>query len=176
MGGGGRYIGLMQISTPTAKRYACKAQSASTLKDGVQNLACAVEIFAPHVAADGMVAGGGNRGIGRDWQCATPRREQPDFHHVAPGSPWQKQPRKKPRKKRASSLSPSDSNTGHRQKYSPANEAHKLHQTGHDNAANQPARIRLAQHTQPIALKRRAGKHPREQRRAHHQLQHEHNP
>ncbi len=67
VGGKGSYIGLMQISPRTASRSGCKAASASALKDGTSNLACAVKVFAPHVAADGMVAGGGNRGIGRDW-------------------------------------------------------------------------------------------------------------
>jgi hypothetical protein len=67
VGGKGRYIGLMQISPATAKQNQCSAQSSAALKDGSANLACAVQIMAPHVAADGMVAGGGNRGIGRDW-------------------------------------------------------------------------------------------------------------
>ena len=67
VGGGGRYIGLMQISPRTARNSGCKADTASDLKDGIRNLECAIKVFAPHVAADGMVAGGGNRGIGRDW-------------------------------------------------------------------------------------------------------------
>jgi hypothetical protein len=67
VGGGGKYIGLMQISPRTAKHYDCKATTPAGLKSGTANLACAVQIFAPHVAADGMVVGGGNRGIGRDW-------------------------------------------------------------------------------------------------------------
>ena len=67
VGGRGRYVGLMQISLPTARLYRCDANSASELKDGAANLSCAVDIVAPHVAADGMVAGKGNRGIARDW-------------------------------------------------------------------------------------------------------------
>ena len=67
VGGGGRYIGLMQISPGTARNSGCQADTASDLKDGIRNLECALKVFAPHVAADGMVAGGGNRGIGRDW-------------------------------------------------------------------------------------------------------------
>jgi hypothetical protein len=67
VGGKGRYVGLMQISLPTARLYGCDANSASELKDGSANLSCAVDIVAPHVAADGMVAGKGNRGIARDW-------------------------------------------------------------------------------------------------------------
>lgn len=67
VGGKGRYVGLMQISLPTAKHYGCEANSTAELKDGSANLSCAVDIVAPHVARDGMVAGKGNRGIARDW-------------------------------------------------------------------------------------------------------------
>ena len=66
-GGGGRWIGLMQIDPRSARNYGCEATSVSELKDGEQNLECAVEIMSTQVAKDGLVAGGGNRGIGRDW-------------------------------------------------------------------------------------------------------------
>ncbi|TAG09029.1 MAG: lytic transglycosylase, partial [Rhodobacterales bacterium] len=66
-GGGGRWIGLMQISPRTAQNFGCDATSVSALKDGEANLECAVEIMSEQVAKDGLVAGGGNRGIGRDW-------------------------------------------------------------------------------------------------------------
>jgi hypothetical protein len=66
-GGGGRYIGLMQISPTSAANYGCDADSAAELKDGSANLQCAVEMVAYHVASDDMVAGSGNKGIGRDW-------------------------------------------------------------------------------------------------------------
>jgi hypothetical protein len=66
-GGGGRWIGLMQISPRSAANYGCEATSVGELKDGEANLECAVEIMSTQVAKDGMVAGGGNRGIGRDW-------------------------------------------------------------------------------------------------------------
>lgn len=66
-GGGGRWIGLMQIDPRTARNYGCEATSVGELKDGEQNLECAVEIMSTQVAKDGLVAGGGNRGIGRDW-------------------------------------------------------------------------------------------------------------
>jgi hypothetical protein len=77
-GGGGRYIGLMQIAPATARIAGCDARSSAALKDGGENLECAVRIMAPHVAADGMVAGSGNRGIARDWgpfSSASKRRE-----------------------------------------------------------------------------------------------------
>ncbi|MGL4320494.1 MAG: transglycosylase SLT domain-containing protein [Paracoccaceae bacterium] len=66
-GGGGRWIGLTQISPATARQYGCEAQSVASLKDGTANLACAVRIAAAQVGRDGLVAGGGNRGMGRDW-------------------------------------------------------------------------------------------------------------
>lgn len=66
-GGGGRYLGLMQISPATARQYGCEAQSVEALKDGTANLACAVQIMAVQVGRDGLVAGGGTKGIGRDW-------------------------------------------------------------------------------------------------------------
>ena len=66
-GGGGRWIGLMQISPRSAANYGCNATSVGALKDGEANLQCAVEIMSTQVARDGLVAGGGNRGIGRDW-------------------------------------------------------------------------------------------------------------
>jgi hypothetical protein len=66
-GGGGRWIGLMQIDPRSAGYYGCEATSVVALKDGQANLECAVEIMSTQVAKDGLVAGGGNRGIGRDW-------------------------------------------------------------------------------------------------------------
>lgn len=66
-GGGGRWIGLMQIDPRTARAYGCKATSASELKDGTANLSCAIRIMSAQVERDGLVAGSGNKGIGRDW-------------------------------------------------------------------------------------------------------------
>ncbi len=66
-GGGGRYIGVMQISPKTAANYGCAARSSAALKDGAANLECAVALVAHHVERDGVVAGKGNHGVGRDW-------------------------------------------------------------------------------------------------------------
>lgn len=66
-GGGGRYIGLLQISPETARGAGCAAQSAGALKNGPANLRCAVKIFADDVGRDGVIAGKGRKGIGRDW-------------------------------------------------------------------------------------------------------------
>jgi soluble lytic murein transglycosylase-like protein len=67
-GGGGRYLGLMQISPKTAVNYGCDATSAAALKDGTENLSCAVDILAYQVGRDDVVAGNGKKGIGRDWR------------------------------------------------------------------------------------------------------------
>ena len=67
LGLNGRYVGLMQISLATARHSGCEAKTTASLKDGTANLSCAIKIIAPHVAADGMVAGDGNKGIARDW-------------------------------------------------------------------------------------------------------------
>ena len=66
-GGGGRWIGLMQIAPKSAVNYGCAATSVVALKDGTANLQCAVEIASTQVGKDGLVAGNGTRGIGRDW-------------------------------------------------------------------------------------------------------------
>ncbi len=79
VGGGGRWIGLTQIAPSTARQYGCEARTAAALKDGAANLACAVEIMAANVASDGMVAGGGNRGIGRDWAPLRSSRKRADM-------------------------------------------------------------------------------------------------
>jgi hypothetical protein len=79
VGGGGRWVGLTQIAPATARQYGCAARTSAELKDGAANLACAVEIMAANVAADGMVAGGGNRGIGRDWAPLRSRSKRGDM-------------------------------------------------------------------------------------------------
>lgn len=66
-GGGGLYIGVMQISPRSARSHGCEASSSGALKDGAANLECAVEMLSAQVARDGVVAGNGSRGIGRDW-------------------------------------------------------------------------------------------------------------
>jgi soluble lytic murein transglycosylase-like protein len=66
-GGKGRYIGVMQISPKSAANYGCDATSSKALKDGAANLQCAVKMMARQVGRDSLVAGNGNRGIGRDW-------------------------------------------------------------------------------------------------------------
>lgn len=64
-GGGGRYLGLLQISPRTAQSYNCNG----TMLNGSNNMACAVKIAARNVSRDNAIVGGsgGWRGIARDW-------------------------------------------------------------------------------------------------------------
>lgn len=87
-GGGGRYIGLMQISTGTAKKAGCEATSAKALKDGAANLECAVRIFAPHVGQDGVVAGNGRQGMARDWGPFTRKSKRAEIAAWTKAQPW----------------------------------------------------------------------------------------
>ncbi|TCP43100.1 transglycosylase SLT domain-containing protein [Rhodovulum marinum] len=66
VGGGGRYIGLMQISPATARYHGCAATSAAELTNGAANLKCAIRIAAATVPRDGVVAAGGG-GVAADW-------------------------------------------------------------------------------------------------------------
>jgi hypothetical protein len=66
-GGGGRWIGLLQIAPGTARAYGCQAQNTAALKDGGANLACAIRIMSETVTRDGVVGAGGQGGIAADW-------------------------------------------------------------------------------------------------------------
>ena len=65
-GGGGRWLGLLQIAPATARSYGCKADEAAELKDGALNLSCAVRIMSRTVARDGVISQG-MRGVAADW-------------------------------------------------------------------------------------------------------------
>lgn len=66
-GGGGRWIGLLQIAPGTARAYGCEAQDVAGLKDGAANLSCAIRIMSRTVTRDGVVGAGGRGGIAADW-------------------------------------------------------------------------------------------------------------
>lgn len=66
VGGGGRWIGLVQIAPATARAYGCSADTTAELQDGAANLECAVRIAARTVPRDGVVAAGGG-GFAADW-------------------------------------------------------------------------------------------------------------
>jgi hypothetical protein len=58
----------MQISPRTAATAGCGVSTKAELKDGENNLFCAVQVMSAHVAADGAAVGAkGTLGIGRDW-------------------------------------------------------------------------------------------------------------
>ena len=77
VGGGGQWFGLVQIAPATARSYGCEADSGAELKDGAENLVCAVEIAARTVTRDGVVAAGGG-GFAADWGpfASADKREQ----------------------------------------------------------------------------------------------------
>ncbi|MCQ0971599.1 lytic transglycosylase domain-containing protein [Paracoccus sp. TK19116] len=64
-GGGGKWLGLMQISPATWRSYGCSGE----MMNGADNMACAVRIMSKQVGRDNAVAGGkgGWRGVARDW-------------------------------------------------------------------------------------------------------------
>jgi hypothetical protein len=69
-GGGGKWIGLMQIAPQTARANDCDLPAGKGLTDGAANLACAVKIAARQVGRDGAIVSdgsGGWRGVARDW-------------------------------------------------------------------------------------------------------------
>ncbi|MDV7141943.1 transglycosylase SLT domain-containing protein [Tropicimonas sp. TH_r6] len=66
VGGGGRWFGLVQIAPPTARGYSCKATSGAALKNGSDNVSCAIRIMSHTVARDGVVSQG-MRGVAADW-------------------------------------------------------------------------------------------------------------
>lgn len=64
-GGGGRWLGLMQIAPATWRNYDCSGD----IKNGADNMSCAVRIMSRQVGRDNAVAhdGKGWRGVARDW-------------------------------------------------------------------------------------------------------------
>lgn len=75
MGGGGQWVGLLQIYPPTARQYGCEARTAQALRDPEANLACAARIMAVTVARDEAVAIHDSRwrGVAADWGPMTSR-------------------------------------------------------------------------------------------------------
>ena len=75
-GGGGRWIGLLQIAPSTAQAYGCAADDVAELKNGAANLSCAIRIMSRTVTRDRVVAQGG--GVAADWgpMTAAPKRAE----------------------------------------------------------------------------------------------------
>ncbi|MGC8202929.1 transglycosylase SLT domain-containing protein [Aliiroseovarius sp. PTFE2010] len=78
VGGGGRWFGLLQIAPSTARGYGCRATSGKALKNGAENLSCAVRIMAHTVVRDGVVAEG-MRGVAADWGPLHSERKRTDM-------------------------------------------------------------------------------------------------
>lgn len=76
-GGGGRYQGLMQISTATARNFGCDG----SMLDAKANMACAVKIAARQIGQDNAIArsGGGWRGVARDWMPLRNKAKRADI-------------------------------------------------------------------------------------------------
>ena len=101
-GGGGRWLGLLQIAPATARGYGCRARSADALFDGTANLSCGVRIAARQVARDNEIVGGPGRwrGLARDWapfrsaakveDMAAWTRAQPYCRKPAPAGPLER--------------------------------------------------------------------------------------
>lgn len=69
VGGNGRWFGLMQIYPPTAEFRNCRVQTGNGLKDGADNLNCAVRIMAITVPRDQAISTKDTRwrGVAADW-------------------------------------------------------------------------------------------------------------
>lgn len=69
VGGGGRWFGLMQIYPPTAAFRDCRVQTGAGLKNGPDNLNCAVRIMAVTVPRDRAISVKDKRwrGVAADW-------------------------------------------------------------------------------------------------------------
>ena len=78
VGGGGRWFGLVQITPSTARGYGCKATSGAALKNGSDNLSCAIRIMAHTVTRDGVVAENW-RGVAADWGPFHNKRKRLDM-------------------------------------------------------------------------------------------------
>lgn len=77
-GGGGAWLGLLQISPGTARGYGCDAQTAEALKDGSKNLSCGIRIMAQTVQRDGVISAG-NGGVAADWAPFRNARKREDI-------------------------------------------------------------------------------------------------
>ncbi len=66
VGGGGKWFGLTQIAPSTARLYGCRARSGAALKNGSENVSCAIRIMSRTVTRDGVISRGG-RGVAADW-------------------------------------------------------------------------------------------------------------
>lgn len=78
VGGGGRWFGLLQITPSTARLYGCDARSGAALKNGSENVDCAIRIMSRTVSRDGVVSHG-MRGVAADWGPFHSSRKREDM-------------------------------------------------------------------------------------------------
>jgi len=69
VGGGGKWFGLVQILPATARGYGCRAKTGEALKNGADNLSCAIRIMEVTVPRDQAIAfnNGKRAGVAADW-------------------------------------------------------------------------------------------------------------
>ncbi len=84
VGGDGQWYGLLQILPGTAQSYDCRARSGDALKDGADNLSCALRIMAVTVPRDGVIQGKDDQwlGVSADWgplRSKDKRKEMADW-------------------------------------------------------------------------------------------------
>lgn len=85
-GGGGAWIGLLQISPRTAQGYGCTARTAADLKDGAKNLSCGIRIMSVTVPRDGVISEG-MRGVAADWGPFHQAQKRADIQAVTRAQP-----------------------------------------------------------------------------------------
>lgn len=85
-GGGGRWLGLMQIAPATWRHYGCSGE----IMNGADNMACAVKIAARQVGRDNAVASadGGWRGVARDWAPMRSPKKRADIAAWTAAQPY----------------------------------------------------------------------------------------
>lgn len=87
VGGDGKWFGLLQIAPATARGHDCKAGSGEALKDGADNLSCAIRIMATTVGRDGVIHASEPEwsGVSADWgpmRSALKRQEMRNWLHA----------------------------------------------------------------------------------------------
>lgn len=87
VGGGGKWVGLVQILPATARGYECRATTHEALKDGGANMSCAVRILATTVPRDGVVSAG-MKGVAADWGPFHQRSKREDMRQWVTAQPF----------------------------------------------------------------------------------------
>lgn len=85
-GGGGRWLGLMQIAPATWRHYGCTGE----IMNGADNMACAVKIASRQVGRDNAVASadGNWRGVARDWAPMRSAKKRADIAAWTAAQPY----------------------------------------------------------------------------------------